>query len=335
MKILITGSAGFIGSALSIQLLNRGDLVVGVDNHNPYYDPKLKESRLARHKDHENYTHYQISIEDKDMIDQIFTDHSFDVVVNMAAQPGVRYSITNPRPYIETNIVGFSNILEACRHNQVGHFVYASSSSIYGLNTNLPYSVHNEANHPISLYAASKRANELLAHSYSHLYNIPTTGLRFFTVYGPYDRPDMALQKFSQSIMTDKTIKIFNYGKNKRDFPYIDDIIEGIIRVIDVPAAGNKKWNSDTPDPASSSAPYRVYNIGNHNPVKLSDYIDALENALGKSAKKEFLPIQDGDVPDTFANIDSLVKDFKFKPRVDVEEGIGKFAEWFRKYYDY
>jgi UDP-glucuronate 4-epimerase len=332
MKILVTGAAGFIGSALSIELLIKGYEVVGIDNHNNYYDPKLKEARLARHHEHINYTHIRMNIENREAMSQLFEDEEFDSVVNLAAQAGVRYSIENPLAYIDTNLVGFSHILEGCRQNKVGHLVYASSSSIYGLNTKQPFSTHDSANHPISLYAATKKANELMAHTYSHLYNLPTTGLRFFTVYGPYDRPDMALQKFTRAIMNDKPITVFNFGKHRRDFTYIDDIVEGIIRVLDKPATSNLNWDSNNPDPSSSIAPYSVYNIGNNNPVELMDYIEALESSLGKKAEKELLPLQPGDVPDTYADVDDLVKDFGYKPSMSVKQGVKHFADWYMKY---
>jgi len=332
MKLLVTGSAGFIGSALSIRLLDRGDEVVGIDNHNDYYDVALKEARLARHKDHLNYTHIRMNLEDREAMVKLFEDEQFDTVVNLAAQAGVRYSIENPLAYVDTNLVGFAHILEGCRHNNVGHLVYASSSSTYGLNTKQPFSTHEAVNHPVSLYAATKKANELMAHTYSHLYNIPTTGLRFFTVYGPYDRPDMALQKFTRAIMSGEPITVFNYGKHRRDFTYIDDIVEGIIRVLDRPASPNDNWDSNNPDPATSSAPYRVYNIGNNNPVELMDYIEALETSLGKTAKKEFLPLQPGDVPDTYADVDDLVEEFGYKPSMSVKYGVENFARWYKEY---
>ena len=332
MKVLVTGSAGFIGSALSIKLLNRGDVVVGIDNHNNYYDPKLKEARLARHHEHLNYSHVRMSIENREAMTQLFEDEKFDGVVNLAAQAGVRYSIENPLAYIDTNLVGFSHVLEGCRQNKVGHLVYASSSSIYGLNTKQPFSTHDSANHPISLYAATKKANELMAHTYSHLYNLPTTGLRFFTVYGPYDRPDMALQKFTRAIMNDEPITVYNFGKHRRDFTYIDDIVEGIIRVLDKPATPNLNWDSNNPDPSSSIAPYSVYNIGNNNPVELMDYIEALETSLGKKAEKELLPLQPGDVPETYADVDDLVEQFGYKPSKSVKQGVENFAVWYKQY---
>jgi len=332
MKILVTGSAGFIGSALSIKLLARDNIVIGIDNHNDYYDPTLKEARLNRHKHHPNYTHIRMNIEDSDAMAKLFNDQNFDVVVNLAAQAGVRYSIENPLAYINTNLLGFANVLEGCRHNKVGHLVYASSSSTYGLNTKQPFTTHDSVNHPVSLYAATKKANELMAHTYSHLYAIPSTGLRFFTVYGPYDRPDMALQKFTKAIINDDPIKVFNYGKHKRDFTYIDDIVEGVIRILDRPASPYENWDGNNPDPASSSAPYRIYNIGNNNPVDLMDYIKALENSLGKKAKKELLPIQPGDVPDTYADVDDLVKEFGYKPSMSIEQGVKNFTLWYKKY---
>jgi len=333
MKILVTGSAGFIGSALTIRLLTRGDEVIGIDNHNDYYDPKLKEARLKRHIDHPNYTHVKLNIEDRIQISKLFMEHNFQYVAHLAAQAGVRYSIEEPNTYIDTNIVGFANVLEGCRRHDIKHFVYASSSSTYGLNTKQPYSTHESANHPISLYAATKKANELMAHSYSHLYNIPTTGLRFFTVYGPFDRPDMALQKFANAIIKGELIDVFNFGKHKRDFTYIDDIVEGVIRVLDKPASSDQYWNSANPDPATSSAPYRLYNIGNNNPIILMDYIDALESSLGRVGNKRLLPIQSGDVPDTYADVDDLVEEFDFKPSMSLEQGIDNFVRWFKEYY--
>jgi len=332
MKILVTGAAGFIGSALAIKLLENEDYIVGVDNHNDYYDPLLKEARLKRHKDHQNYTHIKMNIENRKEIAKLFSDHNFDVVVNLAAQAGVRYSIENPEAYIDTNIIGFGNILEGCRRNNVKHLVYASSSSTYGLNSKQPFSTHDSVDHPISLYAATKKANELMAHTYSHLYNIPTTGLRFFTVYGPFDRPDMALQKFTRAIISGDSIKVFNFGRHHRDFTYIDDIVEGIVRVIKKPASPNENWNSTKPDPASSSAPYRIYNIGNSSPVQLIDYIKALETSIGKIAKKEMLPIQPGDVQDTFADIDDLAQEFNYRPKTTVKDGVGSFVKWYKEF---
>jgi len=332
MKVLVTGSAGFIGSALSIRLIARGDKVIGIDNHNDYYDPSLKEARLARHSKHKNYTHIRMNLEDREAMAKLFKNEKFDSVVNLAAQAGVRYSIENPLAYIDSNLVGFANILEGCRHNIVNHLVYASSSSTYGLNTKLPFSPHDSVNHPVSLYAATKKANELMAHTYSHLYNLSTTGLRFFTVYGPYDRPDMALQKFTRAIMNDRPIKLFNYGKHQRDFTYIDDIVEGIVTTLDRPAKANSDWDSNNPDPATSSAPYRVYNIGNSNPIKLMDYINVLEKALGKTAKKELLPLQPGDVADTYADMDDLEEQFDYKPSIGIKQGVENFALWYMEY---
>lgn len=333
MKVLVTGSAGFIGSALSIRLLNRGDELIGIDNHNDYYDPALKEARLARHVDHPNYTHVRMNLENRKDIEDLFKRYNFDNVVNLAAQAGVRYSIENPQAYIDSNIVGFANVLEGCRSSMVKHFVYASSSSTYGLNTKQPFSAHASVNHPVSLYAATKKSNELMAHSYSHLYNLPTTGLRFFTVYGPYDRPDMALQKFTRAIMNDDPIKVFNYGKHRRDFTYIDDIVEGIVRILDRPASPNLGWDGDNPDPSTSTAPYRVYNIGNNRPVELLDYIKALEASLGKRAKKELLQLQPGDVLDTYADVDDLVEQFGYKPSMSIEQGVENFAVWYKGLY--
>ena len=333
MTILVTGSAGFIGSALTIRLLERGDQVIGIDNHNDYYDPKLKEDRLARHIDHPDYTHIRGDLADRQLIEELFKTHKPDRVVNLAAQAGVRYSIENPMAYVDSNLVGFANILEACRHNNIEHLVYASSSSVYGSNTKMPFSVHDSVNHPVSLYAATKKANELMAHTYSHLYQLPTTGLRFFTVYGPWDRPDMALQKFAKAIVNDEAIKLFNYGNHRRDFTYIDDIVEGVIRVLDKPAQPNPDWNGEQPDPASSHAPWRIYNIGSNNPVELKEYVAQLEKALGKTATKELLPLQPGDVPDTYADVEALIVNMGYKPETNVQDGIEKFVAWFRGYY--
>jgi len=332
MKVLVTGSAGFIGSALTLRLLERGDNVVGVDNHNDYYDPSLKEARLARHIDHSNYEHFKIDIENGESMGQLFKVNSFNGVVHLAAQAGVRYSIENPSAYINTNLVGFGNILEGCRHSNVSHLVYASSSSVYGANTKIPFSIHDNIDHPLSLYAASKKANELMAHTYSHLYNMPTTGLRFFTVYGPWGRPDMALFKFTKAILEGEKIKVFNFGKHRRDFTYVDDIVEGVIRVLDQPAQSNPNWSGEKPDPGTSFAPWRVYNIGNNSPVELMDYISAIEEALGIKAEKELLPLQPGDVPDTYADVDDLVKDFDYKPFMGIEEGVKNFVDWYKEY---
>ena len=333
MKVLVTGSAGFIGSALSIKLLERGDTVVGIDNHNEYYDPKLKQDRLDRHINNRNYTHIQMDIQDGNGISALFEKYQFDCVVNLAAQAGVRYSIENPSAYIDSNIVGFGHILEGCRHNNVQHLVYASSSSVYGSNTKMPFSVHDNVDHPLSLYAASKKANELMAHTYSHLYGLPTTGLRFFTVYGPWGRPDMALFKFTKAILAGEKIPVFNFGKHKRDFTYIDDIVEGVVRVLDIPAKPNVMWNGDDPHSGSSSAPWRIYNIGNNSPVELLDFINAIEEELNIKADKELLPLQPGDVPETYANVDDLVNDFDYKPSMSVKQGVQNFVEWYKKYY--
>jgi UDP-glucuronate 4-epimerase len=333
MKILVTGAAGFIGSALSIRLLDRGDEVIGIDNLNDYYDPKLKEARMARHLDHPNFTHVNINLEDREGIKQLFEKEKPQGVVNLAAQAGVRYSIENPLAYVDTNLVGFAHILEGCRHNNVEHFVYASSSSVYGSNTNMPFSIHDNVDHPLSLYAATKKANELMAHTYSNLYNLPTTGLRFFTVYGPWGRPDMALFKFTKAMLADESIPVFNYGKHRRDFTYIDDIVEGVIRVLDRPATSNPGWDGSDPDSGTSKAPWRVYNIGNNSPVELMDYIGALEESLGVEADKEMLPLQDGDVPDTYANVDDLVKEFGYKPDMSVKQGVTNFVKWYKDFY--
>ena len=332
MKVLVTGSAGFIGSALSIRLLDRGDDVVGLDNHNNYYDPDLKEARLSRYLDNPKYEHIRADIEDKELITEIFESYKFDGVINLAAQAGVRYSIENPHAYLNSNILGFGNILEGCRNSSVSHLVYASSSSVYGSNTEMPFSIHHNVDHPLSLYAASKKANELMAHTYSHLYELPTTGLRFFTVYGPWGRPDMALFKFTDAILSGKKIQIFNYGKHRRDFTYIDDIVEGVVRVLDKPAESNPNWSGEAPDPGSSLAPWRVYNIGNNSPVELMDYISAIEDSLGIKVEKELLPLQPGDVPDTFADVDDLVRDFDYKPSINVKEGVEKFIDWYKEY---
>jgi len=333
MKVLITGSAGFIGSALSLQLLERGDEVVGIDNLNDYYDVELKKARLARTTDHDNYTDVRVSLEDRDGVAAVFSEHKPQRVINLAAQAGVRYSIENPHAYVDTNLVGFTNILEGCRHNQVEHLVYASSSSVYGANTNMPFSVHDNVDHPVSLYAASKKANELMAHTYSHLYQIPTTGLRFFTVYGPWGRPDMALFLFTKNILAGKPIDVFNHGNHRRDFTYIDDIVEGVVRVLDKTAEPNPEWSGDTPDSATSTAPYRLYNIGNNQPVELMYYIEVLEDCLGKKAEKNMLPLQQGDVPATYADVTDLVRDVGYKPDMSVEQGIANFVDWYRGYY--
>lgn len=333
MKVLVTGSAGFIGSTLVLRLLERGDTVIGIDNHNNYYDPSIKEARLSRFANNTNYTHHRIDLANRKEIEDCFAKHKPERVVNLAAQAGVRYSIDNPLAYIDSNIVGFAHILEGCRNNGVEHLVYASSSSVYGANTAMPFSIHQNVDHPLSLYAASKKANELMAHTYSHLYSLPTTGLRFFTVYGPWGRPDMALFKFTKAILAGDPIQVFNYGKHRRDFTYVDDIVEGVIRVLDRPAPINPEWNSDQPDPGTSKAPWRVFNIGNNSPVELLDYIASIEKALGKKAVMELLPLQAGDVPDTFADVSDLVEQFNYKPATSVEDGVGRFVAWYRDYY--
>ena len=332
-KIIVTGSVGFIGASLCIKLLERGDNIIGIDNHSDYYDPKIKEARLKILKKYQNYQHYKVDICDKKNLEDIFKTHRPQKVVNLAAQAGVRYSLENPLAYINSNIVGFAHILENCRHHKVEHLVYASSSSVYGANTKMPFSEHESINHPLSLYAASKKSNELMAHTYSHLYNLPTTGLRFFTVYGPWGRPDMALFKFTKNILEEKPIEVFNNGKHTRDFTYIDDIIEGVTKTIDNLATSNIDWNSNQPDPATSKAPWRIYNIGNSKSVQLMDYIDALEKTLGKKAKINFLPLQPGDVPDTYAKVDDLKEKFNYKPTTSVIEGVEKFVKWYKDYY--
>jgi len=333
MTILVTGAAGFIGSALTIQLLALGDKVIGIDNHNDYYNPALKDKRLARHIDHPNYTHIRMDIEDQKAVESLFKEYSFDYVVNLAAQAGVRYSIENPLAYVKTNMVGFAHILEGCRNSNVKHLVYASSSSVYGANTKLPFSIHDNIDHPLSLYAASKKTNELMAHTYSHLYDLPTTGLRFFTVYGPWGRPDMALFSFTKAILAGEKIQVFNYGKHRRDFTYIDDTVEGVIRILRKTPISNLGWDSDSPDPGSSKAPWRIYNIGNNKPVELLDYIKAIEDSLKIKAEKELLPLQPGDVPDTFADVTELINDFDFKPKTSVEQGVRNFIDWYKEYH--
>jgi len=332
---LVTGSAGFIGSSVSTMLLKRGDSVIGIDNHNDYYDPKIKDARLKRLLKYPNYQHYKISLSDKKKLKKVFLNHKINKVVNLAAQAGVRYSIENPLAYIESNIVGFAHILENCRYHNIEHLVYASTSSVYGANTKMPFSEHDSVNHPLSVYAASKKSNELMAHTYSYLYSLPTTGLRFFTVYGPWGRPDMALFKFTKNILEDKSIDVFNNGKHTRDFTYIDDIVGGVIKTLDNPAKSNSDWDSNQPDPASSEAPWRIYNIGNNKPVKLMDYIDELEKNLGQKAKINFLPLQMGDVPDTSANVDNLKETFDYKPSTTVAEGVSQFVKWYKSYYKY
>ena len=332
-KILVTGAAGFIGFHLCQRLLERGDTVVGLDNLNDYYEVSLKENRLKQLEGQDCFTFVKCDLSDRAAIEKLFAEYEFDAVVNLGAQAGVRYSLTNPHAYIDANLVGFMNILEGCRHQKVGHLVYASSSSVYGANTTMPFSVHDNVDHPLSLYAASKKANELMAHTYAHLYGLPCTGLRFFTVYGPWGRPDMALFLFTKAILAGEPIDVFNHGRMKRDFTYIDDIVEGVIRVTDQPAQANAAWSGKTPDPGTSAAPYRVYNIGNNNPVELMHLIETLEKALGKQAIKNFMPIQPGDVPATWADVDALSDDVGFRPATPIEVGVERFVEWYRGYY--
>lgn len=334
MKVLLTGSAGFIGMHTSLRLLARGDTVVGVDNLNDYYDVNLKQARLARLTNHPNFHFHKLDVADREGMAALFAAEQPQRVIHLAAQAGVRYSITNPHAYIDSNIQGFTNVLEGCRHNGIEHLVYASSSSVYGGNTALPFSEHHNIDHPISLYAASKKANELMAHTYSHLFGLPTTGLRFFTVYGPWGRPDMALFLFTKAILAGEPIDIFNHGNMVRDFTFIDDIVEGVVRVLDKPATPNPAFDAAHPDPASSSAPYRVFNIGNNQPTPLLDYIAALEKALGLTAKKNYLPMQPGDVPATSANTDELNAWIGFKPNTAVTDGVARFVDWYRSYYE-
>jgi UDP-glucuronate 4-epimerase len=333
MKILLTGAAGFIGFHTAQILLSRGDEVVGLDNLNDYYDVTLKEARLDRLKKSPNFRFVKLDLADRENMAQLFKREKFNRVINLAAQAGVRYSIQNPLAYIDSNVVGFANILEGCRHNGVEHLVYASTSSVYGANTKMPFSVHQNVDHPLSFYAATKKANELMAHTYAHLYKLPVTGLRFFTVYGPWGRPDMALFLFTRNIIAGKPIDVFNYGNHRRDFTYIDDIAEGVVRALDRVATPNEAWNSDDPDPGTSKAPYRLYNIGNNRPVELMRYIELIEETLGKKAIKNLLPLQQGDVPDTFADIDDLVRDAGYRPATPVEVGVRKFVEWYVGYY--
>lgn len=348
MKILVTGTAGFIGYHLANRLIARGDEVLGLDCINDYYDPQLKFDRLAtagidrnaivdnqavQSALHPNYRFIKMRLEDKTGMEQLFREEKFDAVCHLAAQAGVRYSLVNPAAYIESNMAGFLNILEGCRHNGVKHLAYASSSSVYGLNESMPFSTSDNVDHPVSLYAASKKCNELMAHTYSHLFGLPTTGLRFFTVYGPWGRPDMALFLFTKAILAGEPIKVFNHGNMVRDFTYVGDIVEGLVRVIDHPPAGNPDWKGADPDPSSSKGPYKIYNIGNNNPVKLMDFIAAIETKLGIEAQKEMLPIQPGDVPATYADVADLEKDLGYKPETTVSEGIDRFVEWYRRYY--
>jgi UDP-glucuronate 4-epimerase len=333
VKILVTGSAGFIGSAVAKSLLDRGDQVIGIDNLNDYYDVQLKKNRLARLLDYSDYTHLTEDIEDPQGVADIFQRHQPARVVHLAAQPGVRYSLENPRVYVQSNIVGFLNILEGCRHGQIEHLVYASTSSVYGANTRMPYSVQQNVNHPLSLYAATKKSNEIMAHCYSHLFQLPMSGLRFFTVYGPWTRPDMALMTFTRKMLAGEAIDVFNYGHHRRDFTYVDDIVEGVVRTLDKVATANPDWDSDQPDPASSSAPWRLYNIGSNRPVELGRYIEVLEQCLGVTAKKHLLPMQPGDVPDTYADVTSLITDVGYQPETPIETGIANFVDWYRGYY--
>ena len=349
MKILVTGTAGFIGYHLAQRLIARGDEVIGLDSINDYYDPAIKYARLGEtgidreaidynklsaSTAFDNYQFIRLNLEDKPNIDTLFAEQEFDKVCHLAAQAGVRYSLINPQAYIHSNIVGFIHILEACRHHDIRHLAYASSSSVYGLNETMPFSTRDNVDHPVSLYAASKKSNELMAHTYSHLFGLPTTGLRFFTVYGPWGRPDMALFLFTKAILENRPIDVFNYGKMQRDFTYIDDIVEGVVRVIDHPPAGNPEWTGKTPDPSCSKAPYKVYNIGNSLPVKLMDFIEAIEQALGKTAQKNMMPIQPGDVPATWADVSDLVEDLDYQPGTPIREGVNRFIDWYKSFYD-
>lgn len=333
MKILVTGTAGFIGANLAGKLLDRGDEVIGIDNINDYYDTSLKLARLEQLTSRTGFIEKRISIEDKDQMEKVFADHKPDRVVNLAAQAGVRYSLENPYAYIDSNVYGFMNILENCRHHEVEHLVYASSSSVYGAHTNMPFSIHDHVDHPVSLYAATKKSNELMAHTYSHLYNIPTTALRFFTVYGPWGRPDMAMITFTRKIIAGEPIDVFNHGNHKRDFTYIDDIVEGVVRTLDKVATANPEWDAEKPDSATSAAPYRVYNIGNSKPVNLMRYIEVLEDCLDIKAQRNLLPLQPGDVPDTYADVTELVDAVGYQPSTSVEDGVDKFVKWYRDYY--
>jgi UDP-glucuronate 4-epimerase len=332
-RVLVTGVAGFIGFQLSRRLLNDGVRVTGVDNLNPYYDVQLKQDRLDQIVPDEKFTFVNLDLVDRTALEDLFSASDFDVVVNLAAQAGVRYSLTNPHAYVDSNLVGFVNILECCRHHKVKHLVFASSSSVYGANTNMPFSIHHNVDHPVSLYAATKKANELMAHTYSHLYGLCCTGLRFFTVYGPWGRPDMALFLFTKAISEGKPIKVFNHGKMQRDFTYIDDIVEGVVRVMARLPEANPAWRGDNPDPGTSYAPYKIYNIGNNNPVELMEFIKEIENALGREAQKEFLDLQPGDVPATYADVDDLMQDVGFKPATSIANGIQRFVDWYRDYY--
>jgi len=333
MKLLLTGAAGFIGFHTSQILLARGDEVVGLDNLNDYYDVSLKQARLEMLQKFPNFRFVKMDVADREGMAALFKKEKFQRAIHLAAQAGVRYSIQNPLAYIDSNVVGFANILEGCRHNGVEHLVYASTSSVYGANTKMPFSVHQNVDHPLSFYAATKKANELMAHTYAHLYQLPVTGLRFFTVYGPWGRPDMALFLFTKNILAGKPIDVFNYGNHRRDFTYVDDIAQGVVRAMDRPAQPNQDWNGDAPDPATSKAPYRLYNIGNNSPVELMRYIECIEQNLGKKAQKNLLPLQPGDVPDTSADVEDLVRDVGYKPATPVEEGVRRFIEWYVGYY--
>jgi len=333
MKVLVSGAAGFIGFHLSKRILHSGDAVVGLDNMNDYYDVRLKEARLAQLNEKKDFRFVKMSLEDRQGISGLFAAEKFDFVVNLAAQAGVRHSLLNPYAYIDSNIMGFLNILEGCRHNKVKHLVFASSSSVYGANTKMPFSVHHNVDHPVSLYAATKKANELMAHTYASLYGLPCTGLRFFTVYGPWGRPDMALFLFTKAILENRPIDVFNYGKMQRDFTYIDDIVEGVHRVMDRVPRPNPHWDGNSPDSATSYAPYKLYNIGNNNSVELMKFIEVLESCLGKKARKNLLPLQAGDVPATYADVNDLTKDVGFKPSTPIEEGISKFVQWYKAHY--
>ena len=333
MKILITGAAGFIGSTAALRLLARGDEVVGLDNLNDYYSVQLKEDRLARLTPHERFRFARLDVADRAGMERLFAEERFDRVIHLAAQAGVRYSLVNPQAYVDSNVVGFMNVLEGCRHTAVQHLVYASSSSVYGGNTRMPFSEHDSVDHPVSMYAATKKANELMAHTYSHLFGLPTTGLRFFTVYGPWGRPDMALFLFTKAILEGRPIDVFNHGKMQRDFTYVDDIVEGVVRVLDRVATPNADYRAESPDPATSNVPFRIFNIGNHHPVPLLDYIGCVEQALGMKAEMNLLPLQDGDVPATYADVDALRDWVGFTPATDIRTGIGRFVEWYRAYY--
>jgi UDP-glucuronate 4-epimerase len=333
MNVLVTGAAGFIGAATAHALIARGDAVVGLDNLNDYYDVSLKEARLARLEGQAGFRFVRCDLKDRAAVEQVFAAHKPERVVHLAAQAGVRYGLVNPHSYVDSNLVGFLHILEGCRHHGVEHLVYASSSSVYGANTNMPFSVHDNVDHPLSLYAASKKANELMAHAYAHLYGLPTTGLRFFTVYGPWGRPDMSPFLFTRKILAGEPIEVFNYGQHARDFTYIDDVVEGVVRTLDRVAAPNPAWSGDAPDPGTSSAPYRLYNIGNNRPVELMDFIACFERALGRTAEKKMLPLQPGDVPRTAADIDALAADIGFQPKTPIEDGVRRFVDWYKGYY--